>query len=225
MDNWENQSFENFLRERLKGGGLNLKRISEASGIAVKHLEAMISGNFEKLPSAPYFHGYVERLGRILDFDSDEWWKKLKESGAVGGGTHDLVAQNTFVKRHVPKIAWFLGVLLAVLIYGGIRYSNIFGKPVLTIAYPSENPATVSENQITLAGSVKNGNELYINDNESIPLGPNGEWRKSVLLQPDGNTIKITAKKTLGGETTILEQIIYTPTAASTTASSTPGKK
>jgi cytoskeletal protein RodZ len=211
-ENWGNQSFENFLRERIKDDGFNLKKLSEQSGIAIKYLEAMISGNFEKLPAEPYFHGYIERLGRILDFDPDEWWGKLKESGAIDGGAHDLVTKNRFIKRPIPKTIWLFAVVIVILIYGGIRYSNIFGKPVLTLTYPQQNPATVSESQIVLAGTVKNGSELNING-ESVPLGQSGEWQKSVLLQSGINSLEITAKKTLGGETKIIEQIIYAPAA------------
>jgi hypothetical protein len=216
-ENLGTQSFENFLRERIKNDGFNLKKLSEQSGIAVKHLEAMMSGNFEKLPAAPYFRGYLQRLGRILDFDADEWWEKLKEGGAVGGGAHGSVAENRFSYRAIPKIAWLFLVLLAVLIYGGLRYSSIFGKPILTLSYPQQNPATVSESQIVLAGAVKNGNELYVN-NEAIPLGRNGDWQKPLTLQAGINSFDITAKKTLGGETEILEQIIYTPPAAATSS-------
>ena len=57
------ESFETFFRERIKDRGISLKKLSELTGIAISHLENMVRGNFDDVPSAPYFHGYIIRLG------------------------------------------------------------------------------------------------------------------------------------------------------------------
>lgn len=219
-DNLENFDFAQFLRGRLKERGFNLKKISDASGIAIKHIESLASGNFHNLPSAPYFHGYIARLGQILDFDAEFWWKKLKSTESVkNSATGDEPSKNRFVKRENAKYAWIAAALLVVLllVFGLPR---LIGAPVIEISNPIGNPAVANTNQIDITGTLKNASELYING-ELVNPNPDGSWSKTVLLGSSANSFEIRAKKFLGGETKIVEQIIYEPTPAPATSTPT----
>ncbi|MBU6500389.1 MAG: hypothetical protein KGJ89_00980 [Patescibacteria group bacterium] len=212
MEN-EELNFAEFLRERIKDTGINIKKLSDASGIAVKHLEGMLSGNLENLPSAPYFRGYLIRLGEILNFDFEPWWSSLKNSGAIKGA-HAPLPKNRFVRKSIPKIAWVGTFVAIIIIYFLFQYSHILGKPEITLISPSGNPALSLVNQVDISGSLNNGGTLYING-EQISINKDGTWSKMVLLQTGINSLKITAKKFLGGETSIMEQIIYQPQTTS----------
>lgn len=202
-------NFAEFLGERIKDSGLNLKKLSEVSGIAFKHLEEMAAGNLENLPSAPYFRGYLIRLGKILNFDPEPWWNELKASGAVRGA-HTPATKNRFEKKSLPPLVWLGALAAVILIYILSQLPRITGKPEIAITSPGQNPAIVSQNGINLAGYLKNGGSLYINGEETS-IDKNGGWSKTVLLQTGINTLQVTAKKFLGGETNIMEQIIYEP--------------
>ena len=67
--NPEEVSFEQFFAERIKAKGFSLKKLADVTGIAPVHIENLLRGDFGHIPSAPYFRGYLIRLGKVLDFD------------------------------------------------------------------------------------------------------------------------------------------------------------
>lgn len=219
MENIENLDFQYFFNERIRERGLNLKKLSEISGIALKHLENLSRGDFSKLPSEPYFRGYLVKLGRILEFDPQGWWVKFRESGFIkNSGANDLLAKNLHPSKKPSRRTAALLVILAIfLLYVGFRFSKIFGKPEITIASPAQNPATVGTSEINLSGTVNDASNLYING-EAVTIGASGSWSKTVLLQSGVNSLEVRAEKFLGGETKIVEQIIYEPAANATSS-------
>lgn len=216
MENLENLDFQYFLNEKIRERGLNLKRLAEISGIAVKHLEALSAGNFSNIPPAPYLRGYLQKLGQILNFEPEMWWVRLKEGGFIKDSMaiHDARASAKFTKLSAPKITLGGIIVLAATLYVLLQLSRIFGKPLITITYPTQNPASATSSEITVTGMVKNNGSLYLNG-EQVPLNKDGSWEKTVLLQSGINSIEVKAKKFLGGETKIIEQIIYEPATAS----------
>ncbi|MBI4087734.1 MAG: helix-turn-helix domain-containing protein [Candidatus Liptonbacteria bacterium] len=209
----DDQNFFSFLNGRIKDKGLNLKKISELSGISLKHLEALGREDFSAMPPAPYFRGYLIKLGEILDFDPDPWWSKIKSAGAVrNSGEEDAPPRNRFIKPQFLKFIWAAIVGLVVLLYISLQSSRILGKPNIQVVYPETNPAVAASNTITLKGSVSNWNELTLNG-EPISVSRDGEWEKIVLLEPGLNSLELKAKKFLGGEIKVIEQIIYQPTS------------
>lgn len=214
-DEQENFDFAQFLRGRVKERGFDLKKLSEVSGITTKHLESLVSGNFHNLPATPYFRGYLLRLGQILDFDAEAWWLKLKEAGlAKGLAAGDAPPKNRFVCARNAKFLWFGAAALFIILFLWFGFAKVSGRPEIKITNPAGNPATIGANQIEISGMVKNGSELYING-ESVSLAKDGSWSKAALLSPGANSFEIRATKFLGGETKIIEQIIYEPGAAS----------
>ncbi|HUZ92957.1 MAG TPA: helix-turn-helix domain-containing protein [Candidatus Paceibacterota bacterium] len=214
--------FEEFLSELMKDRGLTVKKLSAASGISAKHLESLLSGNFAALPSAPYVRGYFVKLGGMLGFDPEPWWTKIKTSGFLNDSSaHDAPTKNRFSKKDFSRIVWILGIAALVLVYFLFQFRHIFGTPQITLTSPSGNPAYVTTNTVTVAGTLANGTELTLNG-ETVSLGANGGWSKSVLLAPGMNTVIITAKKFLGRDASLLEQIIYEPASAISAPSSTP---
>lgn len=211
MDN--NLRFEEFFADRLRERGLNPKRLSELSGVATKHIEALCRGDFAAMPPAPYFRGYLNRLGQILNFDPELWWKKLEAGGFIkSSGKNDEMPRNRFVNKisSKPLLAGILGI--AVIIYLLFALPKIFGKPQITITFPPENPAVSGAPEIVLSGTARNTTEIRINS-EFVNLAEDGSWEKATMLVPDLNSFEIRAKKFLGGETKVIQQIIYQPTS------------
>jgi hypothetical protein len=80
-----------------------------------------------------------------------------------------------------------------------------------------------------LSGTVTDADSLSLvgadGELEPIIVAADGSWQKSVLLGVGPNPFQISAKKFLGGETSVTEQIFYQPVGSTTTiptASSTP---
>src|SRR3989344_214652 len=210
-------NFETFLHNRLRERGMNLKRLSEISGITLKYLEHLSSGEFAQLPPAPYVRGYLLRLGTMLDFDGNAWWERLQTETSVkraGGG--DMLPRNRFAMKSPRNLLIGTVIILLVTAYALFRLSKLFGVPELTIAFPSEGTQTVTADTLVLSGHVENADEVTIND-EKIPVGTDGSWQKSVMLQQGLNTFNVKASKTLGRERNEMRQVLYQPPQATST--------
>jgi cytoskeletal protein RodZ len=224
MEN-EGLSFEQFFSAKIKERGITLKKLADVTGIAPSHIESLLRGDFDTMPSAPYFRGYLMKLGDALGFDGEEWWKKLVKEGAIKkySGSGDTLPRNRFMKAQAPKWLWLVFIGILVVIYLGFEASHILGKPTLTVAFPDANPYITSSSTVTLSGTVANADTLYLNGSQNIPINPDGSWQETVLLGAGSNPFEVTAKKFLGGTTQLTETIVYQPPAgtASTTATGT----
>jgi cytoskeletal protein RodZ len=217
----EEISFEQFFAHRIKEKGVSLKRLSDITGIAPVHIENMLRGDFGNIPSAPYFHGYLVRIGKALDFDGEEWWATLKEEGVVkNSGETDALPKNRFLKKAPPKFLWPVVVVIVILILLAFQAPRILGKPSLTIMFPTQNPYMTSSSTLNITGSLRNADSLSLNG-DNVIVATSGLWQKGVLLQDGLNTFQIIAKKFLGGENSVTEQVLYQPVATTSTSAST----
>ena len=212
--------FANFLNERMRERGCTPKRLSEVSGVSVKHVEALRHADLERLPSAPYVRGYLTKLGNTLEFNAEEWWNRMKQGSAAEElGPRDELPKNRFTREPIRAYLLSGAIALVLLSYFGFRFHEIIGTPVIAIAYPQADMTTVDANWISLKGTVRNSDGLRVNG-ETVPVGVNGDWEKTITLDPGINTIELTAQKFLGRETKVVRQIIYEPPKPQT--SSTP---
>ncbi len=217
--------FEQFFAEKIKERGVSLKKLAEMTGISPSHIESLLRGDYENMPSAPYFHGYLTHLGAVLDFDGEGWWEKLKKEGVIkNSGELDTMPRNRFIKQSPPKYLWAIGAGILVLIYLAFQAPRIFGKPTLVVTVPDANPYVTASSTATLAGTVSGADSLYLvgadGEQEQIIIAAGGSWQKSVLLGIGSNSFEISAQKFLGGKTTVTEQIFYQPTGSGAASSS-----
>ncbi len=220
----ERYYFGQFLESELKEKGISLKKLSEISGISLKNLEALREDEYGALPPSPYVYGYIKKLGFIFGFNSDEWLQRIRASNREGHPPAEDKFPAKPVRKHILPRGSFVTLLIIaglVLIFG-IESPKIFGRPVVVLQYPEQNPAVATSKDITLTGTVKNGSELFING-ESVDIGSSGAWGKTIALEAGMNPVEIKAEKFLGGETKIVEQIIYNATATSLSTSTNPG--
>ncbi len=226
----ENLNFAEFLAAQMREKGLSPKRLAENTGIAPAHLESMLRGNLENMPPSPYFRGYLVRLGKTLGFDGEEWWRRIKKENLFSNaGSTDALPENRFEKKEFPKWIWLAGAgALIMIIYLSFALPRILGKPSVAITFPATNPYVTSMTSINIQGIAKNADALYLGNGDvsssaTIAIAPDGTWQQTVLLESGLNTFEFHAKKFLGGEERVMEQVLYEPTNAGTsTASTTP---
>jgi cytoskeletal protein RodZ len=224
MDSETTITFEQFFADRIKDKGISLKKLADVTGITPVHIESLLRGDFDSMPSAPYFRGYLLRLGEELNFDGEEWWRLLKKEGLIkNSGSTDTLPHNRFLRQSPPKYLWAIGAVVLLAIYFAFQAPHIFGKPILTVTFPEASPYTTTSSTLILSGTVANTDALYLNDTQEIPVTAGGAWQETVLLGAGPNPFKITAKKFLGGATSVTEEILYEPIdATGLPASSTP---
>ena len=186
----------------------------------MNHIENMLRGDFENVPSVPYFRGYLIRLGEVLNFDGEAWWTKIKkEEGVRKSGPTDSLPKNRFARKSPAKIIAISSATLVLLIVFGFALPHIVGQPSVSIMTPQGNPYITSSDSVVIQGVARNANSVYVNSDEA-PIGSDGSWQKTVLLQGGMNTFDISAKKFLGGTTNVVEQIMYNAPAGSAASSS-----
>ncbi len=219
----EEINFQTFFAAKVKDRGISIKKLSEATGIAPGHLEAMVHGHFDNLPSAPYVHGYLVRLGKVLDFDGEAWWERMKKEGfAKNSGPADNLPSNRFIRQSPAKFIWMGIAAVLIIIYLAFQIPILFGKPSLAVTFPAQNPYTTASSTLTIEGTAQGANSLSLNG-DSITIAQDGTWEKTVLLQNGLNTFDINAKRLLGGSSDITEQIFYQggPTIVTTASTAT----
>jgi hypothetical protein len=216
-------SFSTFLQEKIAERGWSLQKVSEASGIAIGHLESLLKGDTDALPAAPYLRGYIVKLGSVLGFDPDPWWKAVQSGGELPrSGATDALPRNRFSRTPVGRYAWLVVVGIVIIAYVIIRFASIFGVPTLAITVPDQDTISTTTSVVTLRGTLTNGTSLKING-DVIPLAADGSWQKEVTLSagPNPNRFEFVASKLLGRSHTEVRQIVYTPEATSTPGTGT----
>lgn len=199
------------INDALKKKGWNLKKVSELTGIALKHLESLAAGNPDNFPPAPYLRSYLLHLGEVLNFNGQVLWERLRQDElTIEAGKKDLLPQNRFVRPSLTKFV-IAGIILVILItYLVFRLPSILGQPKLYVFSPAENVTSTDSSPYLLQGKLGGGDQVFING-EQISLDPSRFWSKNIVLENGLNTIELVGKKFLGRETKIIRQLIYNP--------------
>ena len=209
------QQFGTLLHDKIRDKNWTLEKVSQLSNISIAHLEHLIAGNFDALPPAPYVRGYLRKLGLLLDFDGEVWWQNLKEETPVKtSGAADALPTNRFKEASTAPY-WIGGVALVLVIYLAVRFSAIFGTPLLTVDYPPKDITPVETDVLTVRGMLKYGDKILV-DGEEIRVQKDGKWEKPVPLHEGLNTIEIEGRRFLGSTARITRQVLYTAPAVAT---------
>src|SRR3989344_6786171 len=91
------ESFEEIFESALEQKGLGIKKLADLSHVPERYLEMIRKGDFNSLPSAPYLHGYIIRIGEILDLEGEALWQLFKrEHRVMTSGREDHLPRNRF---------------------------------------------------------------------------------------------------------------------------------
>lgn len=220
----DHADFAAFFNEKVKARGYSLKKLADVSGVPLVHLTNISAGRYGDLPPVPYLRGYVNTLGPILDFDAQAVWTEFRRVHLVqASGAEDELPRNRFAARSRRARTIAIAVTAVVIVLGYVIYQSgrIFGVPEIIVRFPQEDMQRVQSSAIVMAGELKNGSVLTVNG-ENVPLR-DGAWEARVELRPGQNTVVLSAKKFLGGETQVT-RIIFAevpPAPTGTTATST----
>ena len=198
--------------ERIKKG-LTLSQVSQSTKIKEEFLEAIEKGEYEKLPSPSYAHGFVRNYTRFLklaekeilplfrrEFDVEKVYKVLPE-GLVGQKEMPL-------KRFKIKQAVILIILLFILLSGFIifQYRYAFISPPIKLTSPTEM-AVLSSSTILVLGKTDPNSTITVND-EPVSVNTDGTFRKEITGFPGKTTIIVKAVNRFGKQTRIERRVI-----------------
>lgn len=209
----EHKPLKDLILERLEVKNLNLEKTFQLTEIPKHYLEAIFKGDWEKLPAAPYAHGYFKKLGLALEMDGNELWNLCQNEAEVirASGSEDKLPENRFaIKSKNHKWFWPALTALAVAVYVLLNANSLIGQPKLTVENPLSATLVTSLPNYEFTGKMDARDKLFIN-NEEVYVDKNGQFQKDYGLQPGLNTFEILAKRFLGQETKVVKQIIYQP--------------
>ncbi len=223
----ERHTLKKFFEERLQSREVNLERLAQKTGVAERHIGAILNGDLEKLPAAPYIRGYLMKIAQALDLDANEVMLMYRQETSLRtSGAKDLLPSNRFrlTSSANPRFVLFsAGGLLALVIFGFFLF-RILNRPELRLINPSLPVMTVSEREIVIEGSIEPGDKIIIGGDE-VPTDSRGEFSYPYTLEPGLNTIEFVVTKILGRETRLTRQVVYQPTEAQNPKDQTGARK
>ncbi len=209
----EHHSLKKFFEERLQSREINLERLAQKTGVAERHIEAILSGDLEKLPAAPYIRGYLMKIAQALDLDVNEVMLTYRQETSLRtSGAKDVLPSNRFrlTSSTNPRLILFsAGGALALLVFGFFLF-RVLNRPTLRITVPVLPVTTVTERELVIQGSINAGDKIIIGGDE-VPTNARGEFSYPYTLEPGLNTIEFVATKILGRETRMTRQVVYQP--------------
>ena len=198
--------------ERIKKG-LTLEEVSNATKIRAEFLEAIEKGEYEKLPSPSYAHGFVRNYTRFLklpekeilplfkrEFDSEKIYKVLPE-GLVE--QKDIPLKRFKIKQAVIFIAIIFILLLGFIVF---QYRYAFISPPINLSSPSEM-SVLSSTTILVLGKTDPNSTITVND-EQVSVTQDGGFKKEITVFPGKTTITVKAVNRFGKQTTIERHVV-----------------
>lgn len=202
---------EKLYEERIRRG-LTLEEISKATKIKPSFLLAIEKGEYKKLPSGTYAHGFVRNYARFLglpehetlalfnrEYDEEKFVKVLPEGLTKGDDFPLSKFKLTQALKVLPLI------FIALLAYIVFQYRSAIFNPSLSVSFPKEN-SVISSSAVTVIGKTDPNATVFVNS-ETAFLAKDGNFKKTINVF-SGKT-KITIKSVNSFKrTTILERHI-----------------
>ncbi len=221
--NEEIGTFTNILRDALRARGYSVERLAKETGISDRFLSLMLEERYGELPPSPYVHGYIVRIGKVLDFDGEEMWQMYfrEKKDIKKSGERDKLPPNRFLLKRVHVSALVAALLLAgIAVYFFVSsYRSADITKALSIMDLGGETTVVTTSTLRVAGTVSGNATLTINGSAVYP-DINGAFTHTLNLSPGMNAVVFEVRGMLGrtGEVT---RYVFFRTAEEGTSTST----
>lgn len=208
----EQKPLNEFIKERLAEKDLNLEKALQLTEIPRHYFEAILKGQWSRLPAAPYTRGYLKKIATVLDTDAKELWDLYEHASETKvSGAGDKLPGNRFAIKTVNhRFLWPAVIAAALGIYVIFNFNRFLGVPKIEVESPLSATFVTAFSNFNLQGSVDPEDKLYING-EEVYIDKSGDFQKNYNLQPGVNTFELLVKRFLGRESKVVKQIIYQP--------------
>ncbi len=173
---------------------INLAKAAKDLNIAYKYLDALEHNKLSDLPGRAYIEKFLKLYCNYLNLDFKECWRSAKDlkisdpKNIMGINKKHFLSWPHLVRRGVVIL-----VILAILVFLGLKVQDIFIAPPLEISSPTNGMSTTAK-QLEVVGQSEPEAEIIIN-NQNVFADSEGVFVAEVGLQKGLNLIKITAKK------------------------------
>lgn len=210
-------TFGDKLRDERKKQGLTLDEVSKATKIRLNFLQAIESGEYNKLPGTSYAHGFVKNYIEFLGLPVREYMalfrrgydekeqRRLMPKGFVGEEKIPLR------KFSIQQAVWLgLFIILTLTAYVVYQYRAAIWNPMLTVVSPKEN-AVITSQTVVISGTTDPNTAVTIN---ALPayIDANGAFTKEIPVFPGDVTFTVKAVNSFGKMTTVERHLkVVTP--------------
>jgi len=209
------------IADAMRIKGINAEKLAQVTGISERFVALIVGDHTEKLPAAPYLHGYLVRIGEALGIDGEELWREFlaRETDIPRSGANDRLPGNA--KKIIFGRSAIIGsvAVLAILLYVTFRLPWFFGKPDLKLSF-DEATLTIATSTFVVQGTADTDGALSVNGEDVYP-NPDGTFSKTLTLAPGFNTVTVRVKRLLGAPNEIVRQVFFNDWTASSTPAST----
>ena len=212
------------VRENL---GLPLEEVGKKTGIKLKFLQSLESGDFKVLPAEVYVYGFLRQLSQLYSVRSQELIDQYKkEKGIEHQRVKQALESRTWFKKYfgklvvTPKILTLvLGLVFVAATAGYIIWQvwSINKTPSLQIFEPANNQA-VQASSVVVRGQTDPGMAVTVNG-QNIFVDNGGGFKTQLALSQGPEEITIMAQNHFGKSASQTINIIG---SASSQATSTP---
>lgn len=199
------------LREARLKRKLSLQDVEKAIRIKASFLQAIERGEYSKLPSSAYAHGFVRNYAEFLglpvrqimavfrrEFDERKEYNVLPQSLARGEA---LSGRKFRIRRRIILITALLVFAIGFILWQ-FRFAVL--NPPLKISSPKEN--AVTGQQFMVSGSTEPNATLTING-QAVAIDQDGKFSKNLAAFDGPLTIVVKAQSRFGKETTVERHI------------------
>lgn len=208
----EPNSFSEIIKEAMRAKGVGAQQLSEITDIPPNYIKAILENDSAHLPAAPYVHGYIETVAKVLDVDAPSLWEEYKKEASVKrSGKDDRLPINRFAQKPFNKLALAITiVILAIIAFLAPRVADFFGQPQIEITSPSSDNYSTTNQLFTLAGKIGNPRDKLLISDSEVVVNPDGSFEKQISLDPGCvNKPVFSVKRFLGLITTVERTICY----------------
>lgn len=220
----EAMSCGEFLKKARLDKGYSIEKISEETKILPSIIRDLENNNYENLPPPVYLRGVINKYAQFLKLDTAKIIALYQQSNGrhLSSGKGDLPPKNRFfvrqsklflfIKNSLPRVLkWIFGAL--ILLYFCYE-ASFFILPAKIILYSPAEDITTNQPELKIKGKVIRGKMLFVKGRE-VSIQENGEFNDAILLNPGLNLIEFRVVNALNRDTSVVRQIIYTPSGAS----------
>lgn len=175
---------ERLCEERVRKG-YSLEEVSKATKIRISFLLALEKGDYKKLPSGTYVHGFVRNYARFLGlpekeilalfkrgYDEEKFIKVLPD----GFARKDDFPISKIKFTQTFKVLILTFIILAVYII--FQYRSAIFNPMLNVSAPTEN-SVISSQSVVVIGKTDPNATVFINSELAV-LDKSGNFKKTV---------------------------------------------
>ncbi|MFH1186828.1 MAG: helix-turn-helix domain-containing protein [Candidatus Levyibacteriota bacterium] len=196
------------LQEKRLSKGLTLEEVAQGTKIRANFLSAIEKGDYSKLPSVTYAHGFVRNYARFLGLPEKETlalfrreFDEKKHYGVLPQGFTKNKEYSPSRLRIKQSFLYIFLIFAVVLGFIGYQYrSAVFGPSVYIIS-PEDN-TIVKSTKVTVLGKT-DPNATVMIEEFSASVDPDGEFRKVINVFPGKTIIEIKVTNKFGRQTVV----------------------